>query len=149
MVRNIVTGERVGEWVAARISGSFSADRSTAIGLAGDEQIIAGVIYENWNGRSIVCHIAIESRSLTPGFLAAIFDYPFNVCGATKIMAPVSATNAASQRLVVKMGFTPEARIADASSDGSDMIFYTMRRNDCRYLGARYGKKLALAAPAT
>jgi len=30
-----------------------------AIGLARGKEVIAGVIYENWNRRSVTCHIAI------------------------------------------------------------------------------------------
>jgi RimJ/RimL family protein N-acetyltransferase len=102
-------------------------------------EFVAGVIYENWNRRSITCHIAISGR-LTPRYLAVIFDYPFNVCDVKKIIVPVDATNSKSVTLVEKMGFTEEARIKDGMANG-DMILYTLAKEDCKYLGERYGKK--------
>jgi RimJ/RimL family protein N-acetyltransferase len=70
-----------------------------------------------------------------------MFDYPFNVCGVDKIIAPVGSKNAKAIRLVRKMGFTEEARLKDADTDG-DIVFLTMTREACRYLGHRYGKKI-------
>ena len=70
-----------------------------------------------------------------------IFDYPFNVCKVKKIIVPVDATNLKSISLVEKMGFTEEARIKDGMADG-DMILYTLAKDDCKYLGERYGKRV-------
>ena len=79
---------------------------------------------------------------MTPEWLAAIFDYPYNVCDVDKIIAPVASTNAKALKLVRNMGFTEEARIADASPDG-DLVLMTMTRDQCRFLGDRYGQKIA------
>jgi hypothetical protein len=46
------------------------------------------------------------------------------------------------------MGFTEEARIKNADTDG-DIVFLTMTREACRYLGHRYGKKITEAASGT
>jgi RimJ/RimL family protein N-acetyltransferase len=124
------------------VRGGYFAERSEAIGLRRGE-IVAGVIYENWNHQSIWCHIAIEGR-LTPEYLAAIFDYPFNVCQVKKIIVPVGSDNEDSTRLVIKMGFSKEGRIKDARPEG-DLVFWTMRRNDCKYLGDRYALRIKVA----
>jgi len=42
---------------------------------------------------------------------------------------------------VRKMGFTEEARIKNADTDG-DIVFLTMTRDACRFLGHRYGQKI-------
>jgi hypothetical protein len=39
------------------------------------------------------------------------------------------------------MGFTEEARIKDGMADG-DMILFTLAKDDCKYLGERYGKRV-------
>jgi len=140
---HITSSPEVGEWVCNQTGGGYHAERSNAIGLRKGENIVGGVVYENWNGRSVVCHIALEH--LTPAYLAAMFDYPFNVCGVDKIIAPVGSKNAKAQRLVRKMGFTEEARIKNADTDG-DIVFLTMTRKACRYLGHRYGKKITSTA---
>jgi len=144
---HIVSGDAVGEWVAERVDGHYSKKIAAAIGLERDGNIIAGVIYENWNKRSIVSHIAVEGR-LTRDFIGAIFDYPFNTCGVNKIVCPVGSGNIKSQRLATSMGYVEEARIKDAHLDG-DLILYTLERSNCRFLGEKYGKKLTVAAAST
>ena len=138
---NIVGGEQVGHWVARRIRGGYFAERSKAIGLECNGELIAGVIYENWNHQSIWCHIAIEGR-ITPAYLAAIFDYPFNVAQVEKIIVPVGSDNAESLNMVKKMGFVEEGRIKDGRPDG-DIVFLTLARDSCRYIKERYGKRLS------
>lgn len=134
---HIVQGATVGHWVAARVQGKYFAEQSQAIGLERDGEIIAGVIYENWNQASIVCHIAIEGR-MTKGFLKAIFVYPFKFCKVKKIIVPVGSNHAKSLKLVTNMGFVEEARIKDATPDG-DIIFLTLAQEKCRFLGVENG----------
>lgn len=134
---NIVQGAEIGAWVADKINGIYHSESSSAIGLQKDGNTIAGVIYENWNKASIFCHIAIEGR-LTKAYLKAIFDYPFNVCKVDKIIVPVVSTHDKSIKLVKNMGFEEEARIANASEHG-DIVFLTLTKENCRFLGVRYG----------
>ena len=141
---HIETGPKVGQWVATQIDGGYFAERSEAIGLERDGELIAGVIYENWNHRSIVCHIAFLGR-LTTAYLAAVFHYPFEVCDVEKIIAPIRGDNHRAMALVQNMGFLEEARITDATPTG-DLVFFTLTREKCRFLGGRYGQKFTNAA---
>ncbi len=133
----IVSNESVGHWVAEKLGSGYFAARSNAIGLMKDNKLIAGVIYENWNRRSIMCHIVVEGR-LTRLYVGAIFNYAFNVCNVEKIIVPVESHNLKSIKLIENMGFTEEGRIKDSQPNG-DIILYTMIKGDCRFLGDRYG----------
>ena len=144
---NITSGAHVGHWVAKRIRGGYCAERSNALGLERNGELVAGVIYENWNHKSIWCHIAIDGR-LTPWYLAAIFDYPFNICQVEKIIVPVGSDNEESVRLVEKMGFTEEGRIKDARPEG-DLILFTLSRDACRFIGEKHGQRLTIATSGT
>ena len=135
----ITSDHAAGHWTAIKVDGGYFQERSRSIGLKKDGEFIAGVIYENWHGRSITCHIAVTGR-MTPAYLFAIFDYPFNVCKVGKIIVPVSSANLTSIRFVEKMGFHEEARIKDSMADG-DMVILTMPKERCKYLENRYGKK--------
>lgn len=137
---NIISGADVGHWVAKRVDFGFLESRSVALGLKREDKIIAGVIYDNFNHQTIWCHFAIEGK-LTPAFLAAIFDYPFNTCKVEKIIAPVGSDNEKSGKVVKNMGFTEEGRIKEGIPHG-DIVFYTLRRDDCRFLGQRYCKRI-------
>lgn len=135
---NLTIGHPVGHWVAEQVAGGYYEERSTAIGLEKGGKIVAGVIYESWNGVSVVCHIAISSR-ITRRFVGVIFDYPFRQLKVQKIIVSVASGNLKSTKLVKHMGFTEEGRIANAHPDG-DLVIWTMRQADCRFLGDRYGK---------
>ena len=137
----ITSDHSAGHRVARRTFGGYFEEKSRSLGLKKDGEFVAGVIYENFNRRSIMCHIAITGR-MTPFFLFAIFDYPFNVCNVEKIIVPVTSNNLKSLKLVKKMGFAEEARLKDADPRG-DIILLTMLKEDCRFLGERYGKKCA------
>ena len=133
----ITDGPIVGQWVAGVLESKYHEENSQAIGLVRDDEFAAGVIYENYNGKSIVCHIAIEGR-LTKQYLKYIFFYPFKTCGVNKIIAPVNSVNTKSIKLVENMGFTEESRIKDAAPNG-DIIIYTMLECNCRFIN--YGQK--------
>jgi len=134
---HIVQGAEIGHWVAERINGAYFAKRSSAIGLQKNAKTIAGVIYENWNQRTVFCHIAVEGR-LNRAFIKAIFDYPFNVLNVEKIIVSIVKSNEKSIKLVKNMGFIEEARIKDGAPDG-DIIFMTLAYKHCRFLGVDYG----------
>lgn len=136
-----MSGPYVGQWVTSKAGGVFSPATSTTIGLEKDGEVIAGVIYENWNGRSIVAHMAATGR-LTREFIGAIFRYAFVKCGVDKVILPISSTNAKSNKFAQNLGFTEEARLKDAAADG-DVILYTLKKSDCRFLGEEYGKTIS------
>jgi len=136
---NIVNGPQVGHWTAAQTDGAFWPDRSVAIGLEHDGRLVAGTIFEMWNGRSVVCHIAWQK--VTPTYVAAVYDYAYNVANVDKIIGPISSNHTRALNLVRKMGFSEEARIKNAAPDG-DIVFMTQTPDRCRFIEARYGQKI-------
>ncbi len=139
----IITGkENVAPWVAKKLFARFNADEG--IGLERNGEMVAGVVYEDWNGASFVCHIVVQGL-MTPRYLAAIFHYPFVHCGASKIIAPVPQSNEESVKFVTKLGFRLEAQLLDAHPDGS-VLLYTMKPDQCRFIGANYGQRLSFTA---
>lgn len=141
----ITSDKDVKEWVEKQLFAAFGP-KTQALGLKRHDQMVAGVVYENWNGASVTCHIVIQGL-LTPAYLAAIFHYPFIHLGVKKIIAPVAESNEECIRLVTKMGFVREATLSDAHPDGS-ILLYTMERDQCKFIGERYGERLAVTARA-
>lgn len=132
--------ELVGPWVVARGGGIWFPGRGTAIGKLNEAgELVAGVLYEDWNGANIVCHIAGEGNWATKEFLHIIFDYPFNQLGVKRITAPNASDNATSINLVKRMGFELECTLTQATPSG-DLLLFRMFRDDCRFLKGRYGK---------
>ena len=132
----------VGPWVAKRNLGAFAPETSEAIGLKRGNELVAGVVYEAWNGASMVVHVAVEGL-MTPAYLAAIYHYPFVHVGVDKLIAPIGEDNAKSIRFVSKMGFRLESRIPDAHPDGA-LLLYTLSRAECKYIKERYSGKVRL-----
>ncbi len=140
-MRLCLDAEIVGPWVASRTGGTWSPGRGTAIGKLDDQgNLIAGVLYEDWNGANIMCHIAGEGHWASRRFLNVIFDYPFNQLKVKRITVPVGSTNIKSIHLVTRMGFALESTLAQAIPDG-DLHLFRMFRIECQYLRGKYGKK--------
>lgn len=137
----------VGPWVAEKTNGTWAPGRGTGIGKIKDGKLIAGALYEDWNGSSVICHIAGEGLWADRKYLAVIFDYPFNQIQAKKIIAPVCSTNQKSIDMLEHMGFNQEAKLHGATSKG-DLLFFVMDKEDCKYLRGRYGEIIERTTPA-
>lgn len=130
--------QRVRVFMRQYVPGLVASEGQTVIGLMRWGRLVAGVLYEGFNGRNIWMHVAAEpgARWMTRDYLRACFAYPFKVCGVQRITGHVEESNAAARRFDEHLGFREEARLSGAAPDGGDVILYVMRREDCRFLGA-------------
>ena len=121
MIR-IVTNEdvRVGTWVCERTHGTYV--EGTAIGLERDGELIAGVLYDHYNGASMAMHVAAEGKQwLNREYLWFCFYYPFEQVKVKKVIGIVPSTNAQALRFDKHLGFREEARICLLyTSDAAD-----------------------------
>jgi len=108
-----------------------------AIGLAVDDKIVAGVLFDGFSGTNVWMHVAAApgARWMTRAYLLACFVYPFNICRVKRISGYVNASNLAARRFDEHLGFKEEARLTGAAPDGGDVIIYAMWRKDCRFIG--------------
>ncbi len=144
VLKTIVTGqnERVGRWVCERTGGTYSGADSVAIGLEEGGELIAGVLYDHYNGKSMAMHVAgVGSKWMTRQFLWYAFNYAFNECGVAKVLGLVSSANERAVMFDTHLGFIQEARISDACKDG-DLLILTMTKDSCKWLsiGERRGR---------
>ena len=138
MPYRLVSGEPVGQWVAKQTGGIYCAAHAQAIGFERDGKLVAGIIFEDWNGKSIVCHLSIRGHA-HPKFFREIAIYAFGTCKVHKIIAPIGSDKTRMIAMAKKMGFKEEGRIVNAQPLG-DIVIFTMTGPDCRFLGERYGK---------
>lgn len=137
-MRRLVYGQdwRVGPWVCARTGGTWSAVDSATIGMERDGELVAGVLFDHFNGRSIAMHVAGEGALwITRAYLRAAFGYAFVQLRVSKILGLVDERNERARRLDEHLGFHLEARIANAAP-GGDLLIYSMTPAQCRYLEA-------------
>src|SRR5690625_3684921 len=125
----------IGPWVAERVGiKRYIPGTASAIGRIKDGRIVAGDLYQDYNGANVSAHIAGEGQNwLNKKFLSIIFDYPFNQLKVNRITGYVVSTNKAAQNLDEKLGFKREAILRDAHPDG-DLIIYAMHKDECRWL---------------
>lgn len=113
-------------------------DFGSAIGIGQykDGKIIAGVVYNLYNGPSICMHVASEpgTRWLTRDFLFRVFAYPFIQLGCNRVTGLVRTDNMEARRFDEHLGFKQEGVIRKGASDGTDMILYGMLLEECRWL---------------
>lgn len=143
MTKRIVTDEheRVGAFVSKMVGLTDWASHR-AIGIEEDGEIIAGVVYDNYNGASINVHIAAipGKRWMTKEALRFAFYYPFIQLGLKRITGLIPESNRASRRFAEHLGFELEAILHDAHPDGSVFV-YRMFKDQCRFLRMNHENK--------
>lgn len=142
--------DRIGLWAAERLGATWAPQAATAIGLvefehenrAGYERIIAGVLFTDFNGRSIQMHVAAEpgARWMTKAYLGFCFQYAFNQAKVAKILGLVGEGNLEARRFDEHLGFRLEATLRDAHPTG-DLLVYSMTREQCRWLNIHVPKE--------
>ena len=129
--------ERVGAWVAQRITGESRWDGAySALGLESDGELVAGVVVDQWvPEQRCQLHCAGEGRHwLTRTFLFEVFNYVFNQLRCKVILSPVAGGNIDSLRFIKHIGFTEVCRIPDADETG-DLVLLSYYKDQCRWLG--------------
>ena len=130
--------EVVGPWVSEKAGLQWFTGMGSAIGRVKDGRLVAGVVYERFNGWNVTCHIRGDGDWADRRFLGLIFDYPFVQLGARRITTTVDDDNEASISLVTKMGFGLECTLKQANPRGGDTLVYRMFKDECKYLRGRY-----------
>ena len=132
--------ETVFAFVRDRIDGGIARiEGMQAIGLRRDGELVAGVVYEGYNGKNIWMHVAAipGARWMSRMYLHAVFAYPFGVCGCNRVSGYVNESNLAARRFDEHLGFEVEARLRGAACNGGDVLLYVLWRDKCRFLKGR------------
>lgn len=129
----------VAAWVARRVPNYRPDPDPKALGVIKGGKMVAGVVYERWNGVHCEATIAVTDRAaLDRRTMFSLFDYPFRQLDCRAISVLVSMSNLESLNLATKMGFEPQAIIKHAAPDGSPLIVLQQYRETCRWL--RHGQ---------
>lgn len=136
--------EMVAEWVQKRIA-HFTIDGAySAIGLVNEQgHLLAGVVYEQYTGIDVHVHIAAVpgKRWISRFWLGEVFRYPFVQLGVHRMTGLVPAKNKAAQAFDEHLGFKLEGRLREKLPGGDDLLVYGMLKEECRWLGAGYGRQ--------
>lgn len=126
--------ERVGAWVAEKVGQAAEWGSFYAMGVEADGEIIAGVVFNNFNGANATCHIALDrfTKSIIPLF-EAVCDYAFNCCGLKRLTGMVPSNEPHILAFDKHLGFEEEFVMKDGAP-GADMHVLVLWPDKCRWL---------------
>ena len=137
-VRGIITGrdDLVVPWVLERAGGTTFSD-GASIGYATDKGLVAGALYDNFNGANINISLAGEGRNwLNREFLWFLCYYPFEQLKVRRVTALIAESNQASIKFSKHIGFVHEATLENAHPSG-DLLVYKMLKENCKWLNLK------------
>lgn len=124
----------VAQWVSERIPHSNYPGGFSAIGIAEDDKLIAGVIYHNWIKRygNIEISMAADTpRWATPEALKRLLWYPFRELRCRRVTTCTPASNKRALRFNYGIGFQKEGRIRQGYGT-EDMIIAGMTYSEAK-----------------
>ena len=126
--------ERVGAWVAKMVGQMASWGDFYAVGVGRGDEIIAGVVINNYNGSNATCHIAIaqQTKALIP-LLQIVCHYAFVHCKLRRLTGMVPTNEPHIIEFDKHLGFEEEFVMKDGAP-GADMQVLVMRPETCRWL---------------
>jgi hypothetical protein len=124
----IVTDERVGQFVSRELGVSFCPPFTMA-GIERDGEIVAGVIFNQFDGRDV--HVTIAGTGWTPGFIKAVGRYVFDQLGCLRITATTRYPEVVDY--AVRLGGKVEGRLRDYYGEGEDATIIGVLRREWRY----------------
>lgn len=91
--------------------------------------------YTDFFGKTCQAHIVNLGRKCTPKkLLWAMFDYPFNQIGIEVIIGIVNSSNESAMKYDQNLGFTEKCRFENVHDDGGDMVIFSMKKSECRFI---------------
>ncbi len=119
--------KQVAEWVRQQFPQIISFGDCTAIGIAEDNKIIAGIVYYNYHRHMIDVSIAaISARWCDRRILRAVFSYPFSQLKVRRIQMTVPKRDKRNRKMLERAGFKFEGVRRQACNDGSDACEFSM-----------------------
>ena len=127
--------ERVGAWVAARVEQTASWGSFYAMGAERNGELIAGIVFNNYNGANATAHICIEK----PGkylleLLTHAFRYAFTFCKLERLTGLVPSDMPKVLAFDLRLGFEQEFVMRRAAPGGQDMHVLVMWREHCPWI---------------
>lgn len=141
---NVVYGhdEYVSQWVAAKLQiRPFQRGLCRAIGITENNELIAGVVYNNQlldnHGKPLLIEMTIASVDrawCTRHNLNHLFAYPFIHLGVKRVQATCGRKAKRVRRFLERLGFKLEGIMREASPSGGDMAHYSMLKPECMWI---------------
>lgn len=125
--------EYLWEFIHARLEIPWSSD-FRAVGIVKNDCLCAVIAYNGFTGRACFMHSAIDDPSVIDRtFVKAIFEYPFNQCGCSHVLALVDSANQQAMDIDTRLGFKELSRLPRAGLEG-DLVTLVMAKDECKWI---------------
>lgn len=133
--------KEVAAWTAKQFNQHENYfDPCQAIGIVRDNQLIAGVIYNNQKesqGKPYMLEMtvaSIDKRWATRHNLKALFQYPFTELDLRRVNTQCDADNEGTIMFNKRLGFKVEGKHPGSWPDGREALSLGMLREECPWL---------------
>lgn len=107
----------------------------SAVGFTHGGQLIAGVVFRNYNEHDVEIVVAATSAKwCTRLNLRILFDYIYNQLGCVRCTCIIGQHNKRSRKLAKGLGFRLEGVVRKGYDGKADAIVYGLLRGECMYL---------------
>ena len=140
----LIYGENqpISEWVSLGLFGRHDQlDGSKAIGISKGENLIAGVVYNNFmtdqEDKVYCCELSIYSVDktwCTRHNLKALFAFPFIQLGLKRVQTICSTREGKTIMFNKRLGFKEEGIHREFWPMGGDAISFGMLKSDCKWV---------------
>lgn len=126
--------ERIGQWVAGEIDYTAGLTGYYAMGVEQDGEIVAGILFHQFNGSNAWAHIACRkpSRAFVE-LLKHGYQYAFTHCGLRRLTGAVVDSNQKALKLDLHMGWQEEFVMKQAGVGGEDLHILVLWPENFRY----------------
>ena len=139
MVGSVLFGadDLVAAFVAQRVPRT-SLQNMAALGVIRRNQLVAGVVYQNFRDIDIEVVIAADRSDWAfPSTLRTLFADPFVQLGVVRMTAIIGRKNKKSRAFCKALGFREEGICRKAMDGREDAVLYGLLRSECKFLRTR------------
>lgn len=125
----------IGAWVANEVEQTASWGSFYAMGIMRGKEVLAGVVFNNFNSCNVTAHIAVKRfTKLFPELIKHAFFYAFKQNNLLRVTGLVESDNKKSLALNKHIGFEKETIMKKAGAKGQDIIVLVMWPENCRWV---------------
>lgn len=131
----------IAEWVAEQVGQTTPWVGYYAMGAVRGGEIVAGLVFEQFNGVNASVHIAVSrpGKYLLP-LLRHAANYAFGQCKLLRLTGFVEADNEQALKLDYHIGFEHEATLERAGRKGQDVEVLVLWPEKFKYWEAPHGR---------
>lgn len=123
-------------WLEERVGTPLTPEARGIVAVDATGRVRGMVAYDGWTESAAEAHMAVDAPAAWRALVRPAFVYPFLQAGRRVLLGRIRASNTASLRMAMHLGFAELARVRDGAREGEDLVLVQMRREDCRWLSS-------------